>query len=209
MPGIRILLATGTTALGLGAAIAGPHALPAQLAASGSTTTTATTAAGSASGSSTALRPRCDDGAWRGPDGIGVEGRPAGLDPGDRGAAYVWHDGDGWHLRTTDATNTAHHYSGTIAVSPGARVVDVRRLRLESNDHVWVDDHQVLHYDFTTYRGTDGFDFRVTACDHSREHESLRFSMDYDGHEDDPARIDLGAQKQHPRSATFTVTRSV
>ncbi len=32
--------------------------------------------------------------------------------------------------------------------------------------------------------------------------------MDYNGREDDPARIDLGDSKRHPEAATFEVHRS-
>jgi hypothetical protein len=168
---------------------------------------TSTTPAGTPAGSSAA--PRCDDGSWRGPDGINVEGRPRGLDAGDRGSVYLWHNADGWHLRTTDITNDAHHYTGAIALSDGARFTSFAPVRLEHGDRVWVDGTNTLHYDFTTYNGVDGINFTVSACDGARDHELMRFTMDINGHEDDPSRIALGANKQHPDSATFTVTRTV
>ena len=151
----------------------------------------------------------CDDGRWHGPDGINVEGRPDHFDAGDSGAAYLWHDATGWHLRTTDAAEGAHHYTGTIAASPGASFSDLRPVRNERDDHLWVSGGHLLHYDFTTYRGVDGFDFRITACAGDRQHEALRFTMDYNGREQDTARIKLGDRKQHPPAATFTVAREV
>lgn len=166
----------------------------------------AATPAGAATTTSTA--PRCDDGDWRGPGGINVDGRPDGLDAGDRGTVYVWHDPAGWHLRTTDVTNTAHHYTGTIALD-GARFTSIATVRLERDDRISVDGNNTLHYAFTTYSGIDGVDFTVSACDGARQHEVLRFTMDINGHEDDPSRIALGDTKQHPDSATFAVTRSV
>jgi hypothetical protein len=175
----------------------------------------APTPGGSASGAAVApsiaapASPRCDDGRWQGPGGINVEGQPDGFAAGDRGAVYLWHSTDGWHIRTTDVTNTAHHYTGTVALSAGARFTSFSTVRLESGDRVWVDGDNVLHYDFTTYDHIDGVNFTVSACDASREHESIHFDMDYNGHEDDPTRIALGDTKQHPASANFVVTRSV
>lgn len=138
-----------------------------------------------------------------------MDGRPDNLDAGDRGAVYLWHGPDGWRIRTTDVTATAHHYTGTIALSAGARFTSFAPHRLERADRVWVDGSNVLHYDFTTYRGIDGVNFTVSACDGARSHETMLFTMDINGREDDPSRIDMGDRKQHPPFATFTVARSV
>jgi hypothetical protein len=93
---------------------------------------------------------RCDDGPWKVAD-ASVEGAPAGFEAGEIGRTYVWHDGGGWHPRTTDARPGPHHYSGTIITSPGAKFVDVAKVRLEPGDVLFVHDHQVLHYAFTTF----------------------------------------------------------
>jgi hypothetical protein len=93
---------------------------------------------------------RCDDGPWKVAD-ASVEGAPAGFEAGEIGRSYVWHDGGGWHPRTTDARPGPHHYSGTIITSPGAKFVDVAKVRLEPGDVLFVHDHQVLHYAFTTF----------------------------------------------------------
>jgi hypothetical protein len=151
----------------------------------------------------------CADGRWVGPDGISLEGMPDRFDPGDRGAVYLWHDASGWHLRTTDATPGPHLYTGTIAASAGVRFTYFAPVRLERDDHVWVTGDNVLHYSLKTYRGVDGFNFRVSACGLDRSHETLGFSMDYNGHEDDASRINLGDSKRHPDSATFKVSRTV
>ena len=67
--------------------------------------------------------------------------------------------------------------------------------------------------DYSSLRVTRVFlltvNFTVSACDGARQHETMLFTMDINGHEDDPSRIDLGDRKQHPPFATFTVTRSV
>ncbi len=158
-------------------------------------------------GPNPAAAARCDDGRWAGPDGVSVEGRPDGFGAGEEGATYIWHDAEGWHLRTTDQTGGAHHYSGTIALSAGASFTEYRLIGAEPDDRLSVDGRGVLHYDLVTYRGLDGFDFRVSACDRDRRHEALGFRVLYDGR---PVaiRVDLGDRVQHPRSADFRVRRT-
>lgn len=202
---IRIVATALSAFAGIGtAAYAGSVATSAPAPVATQLTAATTPAAPAAPSTSTS----CDDGRWHAGDGISVEGRPS-FDAGDSGAAYVWHDSDGWHVRTTDAARGAHHYTGTISVSPGASFTAVRPVRNERDDHVFVSSDDVLHYDLTTFRGIDGFDFRVSACAHDRDHEALHFAMDYNGREQDVARIKLGEDKQHPDSASFVVVRDV
>ena len=168
------------------------------------------TAAQPSSGSSPApTGKRCDDSAWKGPDGINVEGRPDGLDAGDRGAVYVWHAADGWHLRATDVKATDHHYTGTIALSPHAVFTSFRTVRLEQEDSIRVTGDNVLHYSFNTHNGIDGIDFRVSACDGNRDTERMTFNLAYNGNDEDPGRVMLGDKKQHPKTGHFAVTRDV
>jgi hypothetical protein len=156
---------------------------------------------------SLAAAPQCDDGAWSGA-GASVEGTPSQFAAGAAGATYVWHDGAGWHLRTTDATPGPHHYAGTIAASPGAALVGVTKVHLEPGDHIWVDPHQVLHYDFTTFQRVDGIDFHATACDTARTHESLTFALLRGTANESPADVVLGRDDHHPSSDPFNVTRT-
>ncbi len=196
------LAAVGVTAGLTGLAVATGPAVSNIADASATVTSTAATAAPSSSA-------RCDDERWVGPDGINVNGRPDRFDAGNAGGVYLWHGVDGWHLRTTDIAPVAHHYQGTIALSTGGRFTSFSTVRLENGDRVWVDGANVLHYDVTTFRGIDGLNFTVSDCDHAAGAETLRFTMDFNGHEDDPGRIRLGDTQQHPPSATFTATRTV
>ena len=125
------------------------------------------------------------------------------------GAGYIWHDNDGWHLRTTDAFAGSHHYSGTVTVSPDATVTSLQPVMLEPNDHVWLTSDKVIHYDFTTQTGVDGFDFTISSCAGSKEHEALEYALDDNGREQDISRIKLGPNTAHPLFATFDVYRSV
>lgn len=145
----------------------------------------------------------CDGPGWR-VAGASVDGAPAGFDAGDAGRTYLWHD-DGWHLRTTDANNAAHLYTGTISASPGATFVDVHKIRLDPADHLWVDDHHVLHYSFVTHAGIDGIDFHVAGCSDPNQ-QKLTFELRKNG-AGDPALIDLGHNKDHPAADPFTATR--
>jgi hypothetical protein len=151
---------------------------------------------------------RCDAGRWTG--AISPEGRPDGLDAGDAGAVYVWHDPDGWHIRATDRRATDHHYTGTVRVAPEGALTDIRPVRDETDDRVWVVGSTVLHYDFHTFASIDGADFRVT-CPVERkgevERQRLGFHTEFDGH---PVvdRVRLGDTKQSPRSADFVFVRA-
>lgn len=150
----------------------------------------------------------CDDSRWIGPNGINVNDRPDRLDPGETGGVYMWHNEDGWHIRTTDRTDTAHHYTGTIALSSGGRFTSFNTVRLENGDRVWVDGDNVLHYDFTTYNGVDGVDFTVSDCDAHGSTETLAVSMQLNGYQDDAHRIHLGDEASNPPSARFDVVRT-
>ncbi|HEY6378858.1 MAG TPA: hypothetical protein VI316_06740 [Candidatus Dormibacteraeota bacterium] len=204
------------TAARITAALAGVGAVAggALLAMHGSSTLAAAPAAtASASTSAPATTapasPVCDDGPWRLADGISVQGRPDHLDRGDRGAIYLWHDGSGWHLRTTDVRNVNNDYAGTIALSPGARFTYVHPVMNEKDDSVYLDGDNVLHYRFDTFNGVDGFDFRVSACGGDRQHERVTFHLTRDGSDDNASRIALGDTRAHPDSATFSAIRAV
>ena len=149
----------------------------------------------------------CDATRWVG--AISPEGRPDGLDAGDAGAVYVWHDADGWHVRSTDQRPTDHHYTGTIRLQPvAANFTAIRTVRDERDDKVFVDGSNVLHYDFHTFASIDGVDFRVTCQGGRRaDLERLAFHTDFDGH---PIadRVRIGDSKQSPRTADFAFTRS-
>jgi hypothetical protein len=159
---------------------------------------------GVADASTSAPASVCSDGPWH-VAGASVEGRPVDFEHGDPGRTYLWHDGTGWHLRTTDTVPVAHHYTGSVGASPGAAFADVDKVRLDPGDRLWV-DHGTLHYDFTTYSGIDGIDFRVTACDAARTSEQLTFTLRKGGAAD-PGLVDLGAGRAHPGSDPFTASR--
>jgi hypothetical protein len=151
---------------------------------------------------------RCDAGRWTG--AINPEGRPDGFDAGDAGAVYVWHDSDGWHIRTTDRRAIDHHYTGTIRLSPAGSFTDVRAVRDEKDDKIFLVRDGALRYHFRTFASIDGADFRVTCPPERKgevEHQRLTFHTEFDGH---PVadRVRIGDSKQSPSAAAFAFTRT-
>ena len=150
----------------------------------------------------------CDAGRWIGP--VNPEGRPDGLDAGDAGAVYVWHDGDGWHIRTTDKRPTDHHYTGSVHLSKNGSFTDLHPVRDEKDDRVSVDGDNTLRYDFHTFASIDGVDFRVSCPSQQGtdvERQRLTFHALFDG-KPIADRVRIGDSKQSPRTATFAFTRA-
>ncbi len=154
--------------------------------------------ASSGSSPSTVKATSCNDdadGHWP----LAVQGRPGGLDAGDRGAAYTWHDRDGWHVRVTHAGTLERDATGIIHTSgelSGQRVLDERA------DKVWVSrDHHTLAFRFHNYGRLDGVDF------HTRCAPQVSFGYASDGHRLATDRVYLGLTKRHPGTDPFTIPR--
>lgn len=164
-------------------------------------------AAASNVGSAQNTGDRCDASRWLG--AISPEGRPDRFDAGDTGAVYIWHDSDGWHLRSTDQRPTDHHYTGTIHLAPSGTFTDIRPVRDERDDRVFVDGDNILHYDFHTFASIDGVDFRVTCSQRKRDaqRQRLAFRTMFDGRPD-ADRVRIGDGKRTPEGADFTFVRS-
>ncbi len=148
----------------------------------------------------------CDAGRWTG--AVSPEGRPDGLDAGDAGAVYVWHDGDGWHVRATDRRPTDHHYTGTIRLSAGGFAA-VRTVSDERDDRVTVGGDDVLRYDFHTFASIDGVDFHVTCPAERRPgpgRQRLAFHTAFDG-QPVADRVRIGDSRRPPASADFAFAR--
>ena len=136
------------------------------------------------------------DGHWP----AATDGRPAGLDAGDRGGVYLWHDDGGWHLRVTHHGHDERTFSGTVTTTG---TISAQRVKDERSDHVRVgpDGHE-LRFVFTNYGWMDGVDF-TTRCA-----PALRVSVQGDGHELPASRIFLGRREVHPLSDPFTIQRT-
>jgi hypothetical protein len=118
----------------------------------------------------------------------------------DHPGVYIWHDDNGWHLRTTDKDHDgAHVYHGELTTDGSFRNVDA--VRDEDRDRVSRDGDDTIRFHFVTYGQVDGFNFDVSGGDH------VRFKL-YEG--DDALRtshIYLGDDGEHPDDNEFTIDR--
>jgi hypothetical protein len=137
----------------------------------------------------------CDDGHWP----ASVQGRPTLFHAGGRGGDYVWHDGDGWHLRVTHPGSAGITLSGQIVSSAP---LDGDPVRLEAGDVVTLSlDRKTITYRFTNYGGVDGFDFRTSCA------QRLTFLGKASGERLPRTRIWLGSGNEHPLENPFVVIR--
>jgi hypothetical protein len=158
--------------------------------------------AGSASAAAKAASPKttkadvCSDDHWP----AFVQGRPTGLDAGDTGGVYLWHDGSGWHLRVTHKGDHKHTFSGVIATNGK---LAVRRVADEKADKAGVTGgSHVLWFRFQNYGRIDGVDFRSTCA------PSMHIESRGDGHNLPASRVFLGHNGTHPANVPFTIGRA-
>jgi len=205
---IKSTLVTSAAAL----AIAGGVALAVPAAASGGAPTVAPSSsngpaasatpavlASASTGTSTASTAQtCDvnrDDRWP----LYATGRPKGLDAGDAGGVYLWHDDDGWHLRVTHSNDHVQVYSGTIATAGEIRF---QRVLDERGDRAWVGpDHHELHFVFTNFGHLDGVDFQTRCA------PRLGFALQGDGHALPASRVNIGYFSTHPANVPFQIAR--
>lgn len=133
---------------------------------------------------------------------LNPQGRPTRLQEGKANVYAVWHDGNGWHLRTT-TKRKEHYFRGTIHVEGGTFTrVHSRGLEKKGGLH----DHwrigpkrQTITFDFQTNKGIDGIDFNV-----SKGADRVRFHLHIDG-KDLPTHTLVGASNQHPQQMPFSL----
>ncbi len=150
-------------------------------------------AAGSPSEPSAAA---CDRAPWQ----VSVQGRPVGLDAGDRGGDYLWHDGTGFHLRVTHHGDARQVYSGLIT-SPTP--MSLNPVRLEGHDVARLSaDRRTIVFAFADYGHIDGLDFHA-YCASSITLAHLRRGTAALARD----RVYLGATRARPTSVPVTLHR--
>lgn len=133
--------------------------------------------------------------AWPG----STEGTPRAFDAGDSRGFFIWHNDNGWHIRTT--THGREHVF-TAVIKTDGRFVGVDGKKLENDDRVRLSpDRDTLHIRLETAGGADGVDFRVAGGDR------LTFNLFMDGRPVDNDQIYLGRHGVHPRDNRFSVRR--
>lgn len=126
-----------------------------------------------------------------------LEGPAPLLDRAAPTGYYLWHDENGFHLRT-HGPGSHHRFEARLRTD--GVFADVDAVRLESRDDVAVlDGGHTLVLRLRTYDATDGVNFRVRGGDW------LRLSLRLDGAPIPTERIYLGGPQSHPPRNPFTV----
>ena len=125
---------------------------------------------------------------------------PEGMPP-DTTRYSVWHDDQGWHLRTTSMNR--QHFSGAI-VARGATLRDVQPFPPagsgpQQDAFVESPDNRSINFDFTTSGGIVGVDFN----DGDRSVLEFTLAIGEDEPKFDPDRIFIGRMGAHPRTNPF------
>jgi hypothetical protein len=134
---------------------------------------------------SAAETSRCDEGHWP----ASVQVQPASYKVGGTAGYSIWHDRNGWHLRTTTPSTETTVFSGRI-VSEG-NIKAIRVYRNETADSVKVSGN-VMTFSFKTHNHVDGIDFLVGCT------ARLRFALSTNGRPTPVRRIWLGKHGHAP-----------
>ena len=129
-----------------------------------------------------------------------IQGRPHGLDAGDKNGWYFWHDDQGLHLRTTTPSDRDHPFTAVLTTT-GGTFFDISKVRFEDADDIKLTDggHRLV-VKLHTHDGIDGVDFR-TSGDH------IRLNLQEFGDQVPASRIFAGHFDIHPNGNPFGVNR--
>ncbi len=131
--------------------------------------------------------------------GPSYNGEPAMLNPTHIRGTFVWHDQNGFHLRTT--TNGEHHvFSGTVHSNGSFK--DINDRFFKDKDYYHFKDRDTIDFQFTTDGRTVGIDFNVADGDY------IAFELYMDGNKINPMDIYVGKDGWHPGDYKFTVDRA-
>jgi len=130
-------------------------------------------------------------------------GRPEGSIVDQSGRYYVWHDGQGWHLRTT--AKVGRNFHGAVRVKD-AKIKTYKSVGLKndkqggSEDSWRVNDaRSELTFQFKTGKLSDGLDFVVEGDD-----GEVEFDLHIDKQKS-PQAIFVGRGLQHPDTNPFSL----
>ncbi len=129
-----------------------------------------------------------------------VQGRPSGINPLTTAHIYMWHDGDGWHIRATHHNTNLRSFSGQLSTS--GKFAKVHAVHLEKSDQFSVaSDGHTISFVFKNYGYIDGVDFRTHCA------PSISFAFQSDGKTAPASKIIVGKNSAHPRNDPFTINR--
>jgi hypothetical protein len=130
---------------------------------------------------------------------LNYDDEPTMLDPHHIRGAFIWHDNDGFHLRTTSISNEEHVFTGTIHTNGYFKDVNDRFFR--GKDFYHLTDRDTIDFQFTTDGRTVGLDYDVADGDF------LAVEIYIDGHKISPMDIYVGKDGWHPNNYKFTLDR--
>jgi hypothetical protein len=129
-----------------------------------------------------------------------VQGRPSGINPNTTAAIYMWHDGNGWHIRVTHHTTNLRTFRGELTTQ--GSFTGVKPVQLEKSDQFQVsNDKRDVTFRFDNYGRIDGLNF-FTHCA-----PSISFSFQSDGATAPSSKIVIGNNGVHPASDPFVISR--
>jgi hypothetical protein len=132
-------------------------------------------------------------------------GKPEGFKPGLSARYAIWHDDEGWHVRTTSGQKGPHSFEGTLEIV-GGKMVSLTPVgaegagakKKETDTGTWNAQKTVFKFTLNTGKGhTDGFDLKVTD-----QAKALHFVLTAGGDEA-PKKVFIGAKGEHPKAAVF------
>jgi hypothetical protein len=133
---------------------------------------------------------------------IDPNGEPKGFRAGNTARYAIWHNKNGWHVRTTTAKRE-RHFKGIIRIEGGTfEKIHSHDLETEGRLRDWWKvgpQRQRVIFEFKTDRGIDGIDFRV-----SPSATLIHFNLHIDG-KYEPELIFIGHHNHHPRSDPFNL----
>lgn len=125
------------------------------------------------------------------------EGKPTRYMPGLSQGDYIWHDSNGWHVRTSTFV-TDRRYTGEIRTD--GEIYDVKAIDREGSDRVRVDSKRdIIRFNFYTASGIDGLDFRV------KDARYIEFNLMLDGQPIERSRVYIGRDNAHPNDNQFRI----
>lgn len=132
--------------------------------------------------------------AWEGL----LNGLPAQMVDGHTAGYFLWHDGEGLHLRMHDHKSKSV-FSGEIRTD--GRFLDVHMVRPEVCGLTMDEGGQVLRFRFDSCQYVDGVDFRVEGG------EMLRLSAWTNARPTPTGNIYLGGRGGHPAKNPLVLRR--
>lgn len=117
---------------------------------------------------------------------------------------WIWHDDNGWHLRTTTPSGKQkHRFHGSIRLDNGMITraqIPKDEILSSASDRLFINKQQnAIVFDFVTVGGMDGISFKV-----NRPAQQLLFDLRIDG-QALPQRIVIGRGHDRPVAAQFAL----